>query len=146
MPTASWKDMCLPRNEGGLGIKQLSVWNRAAMGKHLWILMTKSDNLWVEWMRNKLEGKSIWSVSIPHDCSWACRKILQLRDSIKGHIEVKIGDGRETSFFLDSWLDGKSIVKRTRIPNCADQWGNMLQVSDWRTEGVWHVPGRFKRV
>lgn len=46
MPSISWKKMCHPRIEGGLGIKQLEIWNKAAMGKHLWTLMKKSDNLW----------------------------------------------------------------------------------------------------
>lgn len=25
----AWSDVCVPRNEGGLGIKQVKVWNRA---------------------------------------------------------------------------------------------------------------------
>jgi hypothetical protein len=35
----SWANICLPKKEGGLGIKQLEVWNRAAMLNHIWKLV-----------------------------------------------------------------------------------------------------------
>ncbi|KAK3193242.1 hypothetical protein Dsin_024552 [Dipteronia sinensis] len=35
----SWSDICLPKKEGGLGIKDLSSWNKALMIRHLWILI-----------------------------------------------------------------------------------------------------------
>lgn len=146
MPTVSWKNMCYPRNEGGLGIKQLAEWNKAAMGKHLWTLMTSPNNLWTAWMKCKLKGKSIWDVKIPHDCSWAWRKILLLREVVKQHVGVRVGDGRESSLFFDNWLKGMSLVDKMGNTSNLNQWGGMLLVKDWRLNGNWNIPSSFKRV
>ena len=34
----AWSEICLPKEEGGLGVKDLVVWNKCAMLKHLWCL------------------------------------------------------------------------------------------------------------
>lgn len=47
MALVAWRDVCLPRNEGGLGVKQIKQWNRAAMVKHLWRLHANVPDLWV---------------------------------------------------------------------------------------------------
>jgi hypothetical protein len=31
----SWEQVCLPKQEGGLGLKRVEDWNRAAMMKHI---------------------------------------------------------------------------------------------------------------
>ena len=36
----AWSQVTKPRKEGGLGIKKLSEWSRAAAMKHLWHLLT----------------------------------------------------------------------------------------------------------
>ena len=33
--SVSWKDICMPKNQGGLGLKPLQKWNEALMSKHL---------------------------------------------------------------------------------------------------------------
>jgi len=32
------KKICLPKKEGGLGVKNLEVWNQVAIVKHLWVI------------------------------------------------------------------------------------------------------------
>jgi hypothetical protein len=34
----SWNMLCLPKKDGGLCIKKLEKWNRAAMIRHIWIM------------------------------------------------------------------------------------------------------------
>ncbi|KAL7179585.1 hypothetical protein ACSBR1_042892 [Camellia fascicularis] len=33
----SWNKVCSPKNEGGLGLKSIGVWNKAAIAKHIWL-------------------------------------------------------------------------------------------------------------
>jgi hypothetical protein len=62
----SWSVLSMPKKEGGLGIKKLEEWNRAAMIRHIWSLFVKAGSLWVAWVKeNLLKGKSFWQVSIP---------------------------------------------------------------------------------
>nr|GEW59699.1 putative RNA-directed DNA polymerase, eukaryota, reverse transcriptase zinc-binding domain protein [Tanacetum cinerariifolium] len=46
----SWEVVCLPKMEGGLGIRRLDIFNKALMVPHIWNLLTRKDSLWVKWI------------------------------------------------------------------------------------------------
>ncbi|XP_074265774.1 uncharacterized protein LOC141588219 [Silene latifolia] len=46
-PNVKWDTCCLPKEEGGLGIKDAKTWNKALFGKYVWWLANKKDHLWV---------------------------------------------------------------------------------------------------
>ena len=35
---------------GGLGFKESHTWNTAMLGKYIWSIANKEDNLWVCWI------------------------------------------------------------------------------------------------
>jgi hypothetical protein len=45
--------LCLPKKEGGVGIKKLEEWNRAAIMLHIWGLFVKAGSLWVAYVMSK---------------------------------------------------------------------------------------------
>lgn len=100
----SWSDICLPREEGGLGIRTLRENNIACMLKHIWILFLDKESLWCKWIHSTfLKRKNFWIVPCPTFCFWAWRKLLGLRDHFQQHFKWIIGDGRSTSFWFDPW-------------------------------------------
>lgn len=44
----AWEDVCFPKDEGGLGIRKLKVWNQALMTNHIQNLCSKKDSLWIK--------------------------------------------------------------------------------------------------
>ncbi|XP_074266889.1 uncharacterized protein LOC141590182 [Silene latifolia] len=42
----SWKQICIPRRKGGLGLKVLHQWNVALLGKYVWWIEMKTGHLW----------------------------------------------------------------------------------------------------
>ncbi|GKD54771.1 RNA-directed DNA polymerase, eukaryota, reverse transcriptase zinc-binding domain protein [Tanacetum coccineum] len=46
----AWKNVCKPKNQGGLGLKDLTIWNHTLLVKHLWNIANKKDTLWVKWV------------------------------------------------------------------------------------------------
>ena len=42
--------VCRPKNVGGLGIRNLEVWNIAAVGKLAWHISSLQESLWVIWV------------------------------------------------------------------------------------------------
>nr|XP_043613661.1 uncharacterized protein LOC122585600 [Erigeron canadensis] len=95
---ASWKSVCLPKYEGGLGIKRISYFNKALITSHIWSIVTDRESLWVRWIHSyKLKGRNFWDVTPCGSMSWGWRKILLLRDTIRPHIWKKIGNGLSTS-------------------------------------------------
>lgn len=43
----AWKEVCKPKNEGGLELKSLEHWNEVFMIKHIWCLLSNQDTIWV---------------------------------------------------------------------------------------------------
>ncbi|KAH6805359.1 hypothetical protein C2S51_030190 [Perilla frutescens var. frutescens] len=97
--SVAWKDVCLPKEEGCLGLRDIRIWNKALMTKSLWNIHSKKDFLWINeaaktminswfampngssnayhWLRRKGEPKLwnsfIWKVFIPQKysfCMW----------------------------------------------------------------------------
>ncbi|XP_074288077.1 uncharacterized protein LOC141613236 [Silene latifolia] len=75
-PSVSWAMCCMPKEEGGLGIKEAKSWNKALLGKYAWWLAKKQDHLWVKWVNHVyMKGMDWKDYSPPLDCSWSWRKI-----------------------------------------------------------------------
>src|SRR6516165_3910674 len=101
----AWASLCYPLREGGLGIKRVQDWNRAAILKHVWHLLTDTSSVWSSWVRRVLiRGRSFWHIRIPSGASWSWRKILLSRDWCRGLFVSCIGDGKATSLWQDYWL------------------------------------------
>nr|GEU62956.1 hypothetical protein [Tanacetum cinerariifolium] len=61
----AWRDICLPKNEGGLGLRSLEIFNLALMTTHIWSIASNRESLWVRWIHTyKLCGNrkstSLW--------------------------------------------------------------------------------------
>ncbi|XP_071704100.1 uncharacterized protein [Rutidosis leptorrhynchoides] len=66
-----WDDLCLPKDEGGLGIKRLKYWNIGLMATHVWRILNHKESLWVKWIHSyHLRNKSFWDAPIKPDSSW----------------------------------------------------------------------------
>ena len=99
-----WESVCLPKEEGGLGLRRVKDANDASVMKHIWNLFYRNDSLWVAWVqRLYLRQGSVWSAKIPSNCSWSWRKILQLRERIRPFIRHKVCNGVGTFLWHDFW-------------------------------------------
>ncbi|XP_074314953.1 uncharacterized protein LOC141651130 [Silene latifolia] len=80
-PLVSWDKICHPKKEGGLGLKNDILWNKAAVGKLVWWIASKSDHLWVKWVSHTyLKGQNWQTYSPPSNSSWSWRKICQTKN------------------------------------------------------------------
>jgi len=48
IPWVKWNVVCSPKERGGLGIKNLEVFNRALLGKWLWRALSENESFWKE--------------------------------------------------------------------------------------------------
>ncbi|KAL2240827.1 UNVERIFIED_CONTAM: hypothetical protein Sindi_0723900 [Sesamum indicum] len=100
----AWKDICRPKEEGGLGFKDISTLNRALMTKKLCdVIRCDRTSIWVEWLyQGCLQHTSIWTIT-DHGGSWGWRKILRLRMFLRIMVDHRIGVGRNFFLWQDPW-------------------------------------------
>lgn len=79
----AWSDICLPKSEGGLNIRDLSAWNKALLSKTLWNICSKKDSLWIQWVHHfYLRNDSIWYKVMHSRDSPLFKNILLTRDKL----------------------------------------------------------------
>jgi hypothetical protein len=57
----AWKQVCLPKNKGGLTVLDIKARNDSFFTKQLWNIHLKSDSLWIRWVDHYY---------IPHTFIW----------------------------------------------------------------------------
>lgn len=82
-PLVAWKEICLPKSEGGLGFKDLESWNTTLLAKTLWNIHCKKDSLLIKWVSNQYFGSaSIWDRAFNIEDSPLIKKLSAIRDSL----------------------------------------------------------------
>ncbi|KAI5389296.1 hypothetical protein KIW84_074811 [Lathyrus oleraceus] len=92
----SWKTVCLPKEKGGLGIKDIAFFNKSMLLKRKWRFITKSN--------------SIWKGVIDHRYSYSCLALaVTSYDGAGGFVEFK-DPFKNSDFLLETLLD-QGIMK-----------------------------------
>ena len=103
---ASWEVVTKPKQERGLGIKNLSIWNKACCLRLIWLLFFQADSVWVAWFKEEvLDGclNNLWT-TVPHRrYSWQVNKLLKLSSSIFNWVKLCVQNGLSCRFWSDNW-------------------------------------------
>ncbi|XP_074266570.1 uncharacterized protein LOC141589846 [Silene latifolia] len=76
--------VCRAEKQGGLGIKNLQIWNCAAIAKYVWWIKKKENHLWVKWVHAiYIKGDICKDYEPPLNSSLAWRKICQIKTLMK---------------------------------------------------------------
>nr|GEV32451.1 hypothetical protein [Tanacetum cinerariifolium] len=150
--SVSWKDICKPKSQGGLGLRFAHLWNEALLAKHIWNVVSGKESLWVKWVNiYRLKGRSMWDVELYKGQSWCWKILLDLRDKVKRFIQVKIRNGKTCNVWFDKWQPndplGRLINHRVleQAGMCLkNKVGVMIEGNEW----VWPIEwdDRFEEV
>lgn len=137
--TVSWKKVCKPYEEGGLGIRSLIRLNEASNLKLCWNL-ANSDMPWARILRSRTFRKG--STINYHIFSSLWSGIKSEFSIIREHSMVLIGDGDNTNFWTDSW-GGPPLCDIFQIPINVQP---LLQsrVSDFIHNFQWRIPWKLQ--
>ncbi|CAJ2658361.1 unnamed protein product [Trifolium pratense] len=116
----SWKSICLRKEFGGLGVRQLREFNLALLGKWCWRLLVDREGLWYRVLvaRYGVEGGRLREGGQRGSVWW--RELARIREGVGEsggswfgeHVLRRVGDGSDTLFWTDPWLDGVSLRER----------------------------------
>ena len=108
----AWQTVCLPKQEGGLGLRSFSVWNQVLCLKFIWLLLSKAPSLWVDWHWSiHLQNKSFWTIQASQTDSWTWKKLLDLRPLAIQFCQSNLENGRTTSFWFDVWTPFGQLIE-----------------------------------
>ena len=112
--------MCLNKEFGGLGVRQLKEFNQALLGKWCWRMLFDRSGFWYRILvtrygevggRLEVGGRS---------CSSWWREVARIRDGggdVGGGwfgecVSKKLGDGSDTLFWFDKWEESTTLCVR----------------------------------
>lgn len=101
----AWDKLTLPKGAGGLGFKEIEVFNDALLAKHAWRLLKNPSSLLGRTLLNRYcRHDHFLNCSAPNAASHGWRGILAGREIIKRGLGWVIGDGKSVRIWKDNWL------------------------------------------
>ncbi|GJT92141.1 RNA-directed DNA polymerase, eukaryota, reverse transcriptase zinc-binding domain protein [Tanacetum coccineum] len=165
--SVAWKDICMPKCQGVLGLKSLQTWNQALMTKHLWNILDNKNSIWVRWINLYwLKGHSVWSCVSNKQISWCWKEALETildrplsRDINKDTItaahlslssKVRDTDAKtHTSISFLTVLFSKRLWERlkimARLEDISNVWGEVVSgiANRLAKNGIWSIIQRL---
>ncbi|XP_012827280.1 PREDICTED: uncharacterized protein LOC105948608 [Erythranthe guttata] len=125
MAWLAWKHLCLAKEEGGLGLRDLRSFNMALLAKQAWRIVTKPKLLLAKIMKARyFPNGSFFTANMGFRPSATWRSILAARPHLQSGLRIKIGNGQDTAIWGDPWIvddcNFKVLTKRpinTPFPN-----------------------------
>ncbi|XP_042041283.1 uncharacterized protein LOC121786721 [Salvia splendens] len=130
-----WDQMCLPTDEGGLGIRKTKEVLRAFNIK-LWWRFREQNSLWAKYMMAKYYSNSTpLTLRLPSRSSPTWRRLSRAWTLAQPHIRWLVGQGN-IYFWDDIWV-GNAPLKELSL----DERGRpTTRASEFIRNGVWDVP------
>lgn len=138
----AWKDICKPKDEGGLGIRLLEEFEVVFRLKRIWNFFSNSGSLWVAWLKGNIcLRKSYWITHVANRFSKTINSMLELKHIVVELLKCVVGNGITASFWFDKWTDfgqlitfiGEAGPRQLRISKDA-------KVADASRNGHWNFP------
>ena len=129
--------MFLPKKEGGLGIRNFDVFNRALLAKQAWRVLTMPDSLMAKVLKGKyFPTTSFLDAKQNQNMSFTWRSIIAVKDIVEKGVSRVIGNGRDTRIWRDPWIPNIQLpaVRQEEGPISGDE---PYYVSDLITENNW---------
>lgn len=107
----AWWKMCVPKNQGGMGFRDIHCFNLAMLAKQAWRLLENPDSLCATILRVKYyPDGDLLNTDLKKGSSFTWQSIMAGVSSLKrGHI-WRVGNGQNIDIWEDAW-----------IPNCANR-------------------------
>lgn len=140
----SWEVVTKPKECGGLGVKNLRLWNKACCLKLIWLLFFQSGSIWVAWYKEEiLQGSlsNFWTVRPNNKNSWLANKLIKMRNEVYTWIKLCIGNGTSCQFWTDNWSPFGSLDNYLRS-HTTSRFGirSNTTLAELFRDGSWHLP------
>ena len=101
----SWDKVCIDKDEGGLGLKDITDFNTGMLGKQLWCLIEKPNTLFSRVFKGRY-----YRIASPlepirsYSPSYVWWSIVSARSLVSKGLIKRVGSGSSISVWNDPWL------------------------------------------
>ena len=100
-----WRVLCLPKDRGGLGFRDLEAFNQALLAKQVWRLIRNQNSLYFKVLKAcYFPTCDILEAKCGSKASLIWRSFIWGRDVIKKGYRRRIGDGNKVKILKDPWI------------------------------------------
>jgi hypothetical protein len=101
----SWEKLTRSKKKGGLGFRDLHLFNLAMLARQAWRLLTNPDSLCGKVLKAKyFPNSSILECQVKEGISYSWRSILQGVELGKKGLIWRVGDGSHIKIWTDPWI------------------------------------------
>ncbi|XP_024156304.1 uncharacterized protein LOC112164321 [Rosa chinensis] len=101
----SWERLCLTKQEGCMGFKNLYTYNLAMLAKQGWRIVTNLSSLIAKLYKARyFPNCDFWQAELGDAPSFLWRSILAGRPVLKAGTRWRIGDGTQINIWNESWI------------------------------------------
>jgi hypothetical protein len=107
-----WNDICKPKREGGLGIRDLRLINLSLLAKWRWKLLSNDRDVWKDVIFTKYGLSNQGNLQASCIASTWWRDICELDKNSNWFaeaVEKRVGIGNLTSFWNDVWVENQPL-------------------------------------
>jgi hypothetical protein len=124
----AWDNLTKPKGKGGLGFRDMHLFNQALLARQAWRLIQKPDSLCAKVLKARYYPHgNILDTVFYADPSPVWKGVEFGLELLKVGIINRIGDGRKTQIMRDQWLPRDSGLKITALKkNSRKRWVNQL--------------------
>lgn len=100
----AWTELTKPKNQGGLGIREIQSFNEALLAKQSWRILSQPNGILARMLLSKYcRNKDFLDIDPKPNSSYGWIGILVGRDLLKQNLGKVIGNGKSTSIWRDPW-------------------------------------------
>lgn len=99
MALISWNKLCLSKDKGGIGFRDLSAFKDALLAKQCWRIVTTPDSFAARVLKGKYFPRtSFWEAKISNNSSYSWRSIMGARSLLVHGTRWVVGNGSSVRF------------------------------------------------